>query len=197
MMHPRYGAFRFLDFMPFWLMGLCCIFIPLFWIFDGFSGDFLLIIPLAILLRHEFALFRMATEQFSLGDHRITVRCMGRRREIAVPANAVLVVSLADWIPPFLEDAGFLANNITRLKGKTAVSILAHVPVERLTQEWTKMQTYTNTMIHRAFPDAFLYSVVLTGDVWEELRSWNCKIIVPEALQEKITLPENGVPGQH
>ena len=96
-----------------------------------------------------------------------------------------------------MEDAGFLANNITRLKGKTAVSILAHVPVERLTQEWTKMQTYTNTTIRRAFPDAFLYSVVLTGDVWEELRSWNCKIIVPEALQGKITLPENGVPGQH
>lgn len=30
MMHPRYGAYRFLDFIPFWLMGLCCILILLF-----------------------------------------------------------------------------------------------------------------------------------------------------------------------
>ena len=174
-MHPRYGTFRFLDFIPYWIMALCCIAVPLCWTFCSFSGDFLLVIPLLLFLCNEFALFQMATERFALGDHRITVRRMGCRREITVPENAVLVVSHADWISPFLENAGFLANNITLLKGKMAVSILANIPEETLDRELINMQTYTNTTIRWAFPEAFLYSVVLTGDVWEELRSWNCK----------------------
>ena len=185
----RYGKICYQDFIPFWIMDIGLITIPFMWVYGSFRGDFLLIFPFLVFLFAEISLVQMATERFTLKDHRIIVENMGKRREIAVPENAVLVISHADWIPPVWLDMGFIANNITTLKGKLSVSMLCYIPSKALAHCFEKTQGCTNTMLEMEFPKEFLYNVVISPAVIAQLTEWNCNFIVPDYLQNDVSLP--------
>lgn len=187
----RYGKIRFQDFIPFWIMAIGLITIPFMWVYGSFQWDFLLIFPFLVFLFAEISFVQMATERFTLKDHRIIVEKMGQRLEIAVPEDAVFVISHADWIPPIWLDMGFIANNITTLKGKLSVSILCYIPSKALAHYFEKTQRCTNTMLETEFPKEFLYNVVISPVVMARLTDWNCYFIVPDYLQNDVSLPSS------
>lgn len=156
------------------------------------TGSMGIVLLLSVLCAMMLAYSTVAPhlERFELRNGLIKVQKLRRCREIAIPPEAVIVISDAD-INTILANRNQLGLELglNTLSGEYAVSILEAMPPEIVMEKLHKLNTkrYTNCLIEDLFSYQFIYSFVCDEDSLNNLLSdFNYGVIVPASLEPRF-----------
>lgn len=204
-MNKRYGEFRFKDLLMVWIWSVFLGVIGLLLIITSVWGGSLFII--AGFLSIGGCIWSVLTcalqykERFSLdGDTLKVWRYSSRCEDIQLPADLVVVVSVADMPSSLIsKKINVAGRDRFTLKGRFAVSLLQDISVEKTLTilhdrklYWSRMDcNYTNSFIEADFeticPNRFIYSFVGSNELLKELcLGRNCTVIIQESLSNQI-----------
>lgn len=191
MKYKRYGKFRLYDYISTWIIVIFLL-VLVAAVFLTNAQFYLLICPLLLILSMVWSVYKPNSECFLISGDTITI-IKGRKKQIVtIPTEPILIVSYADVCPPIANHIGYYGNQTYMLKGRYAISILQKIPLEtvfeRLHQNHTRK--YTNTTIETCFDKhLYVYSFVGNQEILNKLmRQYNCQIIIPETLQNQISI---------
>ena len=195
MEYYRYGKLKLSDYCISWV----CIAVLLFFSIGSIilNLSFLFVaFPLIYAAVWLWAILAPHRERFIMDESSITVLLGKKTRTIALPSELTLVVSYADVCPPLaFRTATEKQTHI--LKDKYAVSILHKMPLDIATEALHRNQihNYTTSTVQRAFDESlYIYGFVCNQSQIDRLiANRNCLLIIPESLQEKISVDRSVV----
>jgi hypothetical protein len=127
-------------------------------------------------------------------DNSITVLLGKKTRTIILPSELTLVVSYADICPP-LAIRTAIGNQTHILKDKYAISILQKMPLDVAMEALHRNQihNYTTSIVQSVFDGyLYIYSFVCNQSQIDRLiANQNYLLIIPESLQEKISVDQS------
>lgn len=149
------------------------------------------IFPALLAIIRLYAILEPNRERFSIHDNMITIRKGKKKKELAIPAKAILIVSYADICPLFAVRTT-VANNTHILKDKYAISIVQgispEIVLECLHRSYT--HTYTTSTIEACIDEYnYVYSFVFDHSLlYQVINGREHCLIVPESLVEKVSI---------
>lgn len=193
MEYYRYGKFRPGDYCISWVgiavllfFSIGSIMLELSFLFVVFPSVYAVVWLWVILAPHR--------EKFIMCDNAIAVLLGKKTRTIILPSELTLVVSYADVCPPLTLRTA-IGNQTHILKDKYAVSILQKIPLDVALEALhrNQIQNYTTSIVQRVFDDyRYIYSFVCNQSQIDRLiANRNCLLIIPESLQEKISVDQS------
>lgn len=193
MKYYRYGKYRPSDYFISWvgiavllLFSIGSIILKLSFLF--------IVFPLVYAVIWLWAILAPYREKFIMSDNSITVLLGKKTRTIILPSEITLVVSYADVCPPLTLRTA-IGNQTHILKDKYAVSILQKMPLDVAleTLHRNQIHNYTTSIVQRVFGDyRYIYSFVCNQSQIDRLiANRNCLLIIPESLQEKVSVDQS------
>lgn len=193
MAHPRYGKFRFRDYISGWFAIIFFLVI----VIDGYLTNtlvHLLIWPLFLSMIMAWSIYKPNRERFIISDNIITIIQGRKEQKVIIPSEITLVVSYADVYPPLAKRVGGV-NQTYVLKGRYAVSILHKVPLERVLECLHKnyaRKYFMSTIEERFNEQTFIYSFVCNRELLDDLLvRENYQLIIPESLLKMVFVNQN------
>lgn len=119
-------------------------------------------------------------EWYYIESNTIHVKKLGKEYSINIPADSVLVISLADVHELFGHQSFLLSE-------KYAVSIIDKLPIQTvidgLFDGYSSQYRYTNSTIERTLSSNFVYSFVFDkNDLERVLTDSKCDIVIPKSI---------------
>ena len=193
MEYYRYGKFRHGDYCISWVGIAVLLFFSIGSIMLKLSFLFV-VFPLVYAVVWLWVILAPHREKFIMCDHSITVLLGKKTRTIILPSELTLVVSYADVCPPLTLRTA-IENQTHILKDKYAVSILQKMPLDVAIEALHRNQihNYTTSIVQRVFDDyRYIYGFVCNQSQIDRLiANQNCLLIIPESLQEKISVDQS------
>ena len=192
-MKKRYGKFRFRDYTYLWIVGVVLILFSIMLVI--FRLNLLLVIfPIVYSVTLMLSIIIPNSEEFCIQNRILTMKKIGTTRNVTLPENITLVISLADISPPFANRLG--VNRQTHiLNDKYTISILQDVNLDQWNNKAHKnyVKQYTDSVVRLLFDDyRYIYSCVCDNELIDYfINNHNCLVIVPNSLKDKINLPSN------